>query len=879
MFPVYYFSLTEFAPDGSLVQVIEEIGTPEEMTAAIQSAQSDSTLIILKRYLTNGMYNDISAFQESIETALSIPADSLTLANIAYKNDAYIFMVDMADPAGSFQEAVDPWGGEEDLDGVQTDTLHMEKDDMDIWAWTSLRLNRKGQSDIFIEIRSVDFYNREIVLQDEIEGQWEVGDRFVVASTDFDWEEAEVFEAVSITGNTIQFEAEVLHTHVAESYHGVDMFAEVGLLTRRVKIHGEMEDECYDEEINNCEKFPFDNYGGHTKAIYGFTSYNVENAEIYHMGQATILGKYPLHFHMCEDTVRDGKQQILHSNSIHNTFARCTTIHGSHNVSVKDNVAYDHIGHCYFLEDGGEKDTLFEHNLGIGSRRGVLIPSDDRPTTFWITSPLTTLIDNVAAGSDNARGVGFWYLFPDKPVGPSEGMFFGNREAKRTPISEFRDNTAHSNGDIGLGLFNRLGESHEIIGCSTYSPRVDPMDSKSNYDPVVFDGYIGYKNKKFNAQLRATALEAYRFKVADSLHGIRLFRNMLGGYQRISDSIIVGESGNIGDGDDIMKIWNNDTEKWQWVRAHRSLPNPSNPYQTISGVNIRAEGPSHLDNIEFYGFERNDYREGAAIQWADDYPFHNGATTSSQGLHFDFAEDEALRMLDMNEKVGKNDAGITMRDLDGTLTGVSGVTMVPETAYYAESDTCTSMEGSNMKYCEEYYAKFFVSPSVSIANATFMSDAATGQLVHNYDTPESRISYTVAPGSDLYVLNWYVTMPKDFRIIMTGLDYHSSVIVGACVPANLTENILSNVIQTETGTPMKVACSLENLQEANDRSLFYDEENNIIYRKFNETRERADGDFGDCAGGLQDGTRGCQYLRIDMGSVLDFVDLNDGDCR
>lgn len=169
------------------------------------------------------------------------------------------------------------------------------------------------------------------------------------------------------------------------------------------------------------------------------------------------------------------------------------TIHGSHNVDIINNVAYDHYGHCFFLEDGGEKGTYYEHNLGLTTRQGELTESDDEPSTFWITSPLTTMRNNAAAGSDNKEGVGIWYLFPDEPVGPSEGLgLFGYREAKYTPIDPFKDNVAHSNGNIGLALFRRLGESHEIIGCSTYSPRVDPKDEKSELSPVVFDGLIGW---------------------------------------------------------------------------------------------------------------------------------------------------------------------------------------------------------------------------------------------------------------------------------------------------------------------------------------------------------------------------------------------------
>ena len=55
------------------------------------------------------------------------------------------------------------------------------------------------------------------------------------------------------------------------------------------------------------------------------------------------------------------------------------------------------------------------------------------------------------------------------------------------------------------------------------------------------------------------------FRLSDSRTGIELNRNMLGGYQRIRDSVIVGESPNIGSGGKI---------KINGVNTHyfRSLP-------------------------------------------------------------------------------------------------------------------------------------------------------------------------------------------------------------------------------------------------------------------------------------------------------------------
>merc|ERR1719414_1132205 len=231
----------------------------------------------------------------------------------------------------------------------------------------------------------------------------------------------------------VSVRGDLYYTHFGEMYRGVDMRAEVGLLTRNVVIRGEMGDHCSDES-EACQALGFDNFGGHTVALEGFARYNIEGAEVTNMGQMSVLGRYPIHFHMCRDsTDADGNRPIVRSNSIHHCFSRCVTVHATHGLDITDNVAHDTYGHCFFLEDGGEKDNLFDGNLGLTTRKGFLTPSDSEPTTFWLTSPLVTMTNNHAAGSDSKHGVGIWYLFPDEPVGPSKNLnppLFGYREAK-----------------------------------------------------------------------------------------------------------------------------------------------------------------------------------------------------------------------------------------------------------------------------------------------------------------------------------------------------------------------------------------------------------------------------------------------------------------
>lgn len=52
-------------------------------------------------------------------------------------------------------------------------------------------------------------------------------------------------------------------THVGEILDGVDMRAEVALLSRNILIHGEMENSCYGK--NWCQYFSYDTFGGHIK--------------------------------------------------------------------------------------------------------------------------------------------------------------------------------------------------------------------------------------------------------------------------------------------------------------------------------------------------------------------------------------------------------------------------------------------------------------------------------------------------------------------------------------------------------------------------------------------------------------------------------------
>ena len=163
---------------------------------------------------------------------------------------------------------------------------------------------------------------------------------------------------------------------------------------------------------------------------------------------------------MCGDV--DGA--LVSKNSIRDSKQRCVVVHGTHNLTVLENVAYESKGHCYITEDGGELDNRFIRNLGASTRAARRIVRSFEtdaasPSTFWCSNPANEWIGNVAAGSESN---GFWFELQEAVRPPtslmplSDGMI-----PRRMPLKRFVDNVAHSNRRTGLRkLLNVLDPVH-----------------------------------------------------------------------------------------------------------------------------------------------------------------------------------------------------------------------------------------------------------------------------------------------------------------------------------------------------------------------------------------------------------------------------------
>lgn len=225
-------------------------------------------------------------------------------------------------------------------------------------------------------------------------------------------------------------------------------------------------------------------HGGHLMIMH---SENVvqtlEGVEISNFGQQGVLGRYPIHFHMCETM----EGSLISRNVVYNSHQRGVVIHASHNLTVSDNVLWDVKGHGYFLEDGVEQFNRFERNLATGIRAVATLvvsdppqeESDKTPSCFWMSNTMNYFEGNVAAGSSN---YGFWIEPSQGAVrGPSKAMpKYAGLDRKYLNLLHFKNNDAHSIGHSGM---------------ATYPSRYFPVEE------AVIENLRSYKNKQFGLLL------------------------------------------------------------------------------------------------------------------------------------------------------------------------------------------------------------------------------------------------------------------------------------------------------------------------------------------------------------------------------------------
>jgi cell migration-inducing and hyaluronan-binding protein len=506
---------------------------------------------------------------------------------------------------------------------------------------------------------------------------WRVGDEIVLASTDFDPRQAERRTISAINGNKITLDKKLEYMHFGKITFDVDERGEVGLLTRNIKVQA-------------SEDAAESHFGGHIMAMPSSHMY-VEGVELNRMGQHMTLARYPIHWHL----VGDAKGQYIKNAAIHDTYNRCVTVHGTNDLRVENNVTYNTVGHCFFLEDGIEHGNEFVRNLAIqikchptkpcvpinlaangeisGNRQAIrqssfsgkdtLLPSDNTVTAYWITNPDNSFIDNVAAGSDET---GFWFSLPMHP----QGQFAGTEISKtiwprRTPLRAFRGNVSHSNFD-GFMIDRHINEDNTFGTASIpLLPLADPNDLESKVLESHFENLTSYKNRNGGLWGRGDMYVYSNAKFADNAIGMTQAAGDIGSLPfsaRLVDSLVVGETENIGN-----------PRTPEEIAYGRSLPKPSIPDFPIRGYEY-YDYRDDVVNTTFVNFRDNKVRKTGALSFLLFTSAGLSTGSSISGAKFVNAKPVYFPKYDTrfdNDNRGGNQyRTLSFRDLDGSVTGI-----------------------------------------------------------------------------------------------------------------------------------------------------------------------------------------------------------------
>ncbi len=445
------------------------------------------------------------------------------------------------------------------------------------------------------------------------------GKQIVLASTDYDPDQAQLFDVGSVSNSGshpilaldgTNLDNSLNSDHYALSYTAsnqgtdpdwtIEEIAEVGLLTRNMIIRA----ETWDDPV----WVPGTGSYGHVMLMRDtdgqLPTARVSWVQFLNLGVKGKMMRYPLHFHMTGEQDTLDYPSLVKDCRFTFCFNKFLVLHDTQDMEVSGNVGYDTIGNGFYLEDSGTTGITLSNNLGLGIQPASYFDGEEpvgdedlSPAVFYYTSANNKISDNHAAGSSD---YGFWY-YPD-----NEDEFIVD-----DPNSFFKDNVGHSNAQHGFYQDKNLSEEDELI-----PPRARPW-YESTDTPQLMDCQF-YKNRRYGVWIRSYGrVYLARIKVADNRSGYYFasdgiqnvvdlgsndYRSL--SYITLQESLAIGETNNYGKKNDAL------AHEYQ---AGRSLPQRlpfrdwsdrthNIPWAALSGVDI-YDGLIELYDVKFADFQ------------------------------------------------------------------------------------------------------------------------------------------------------------------------------------------------------------------------------------------------------------------------------------
>ena len=526
--------------------------------------------------------------------------------------------------------------------------------------------------------------------------EWAVGDHIVIAPSGFLPFEAEELTITAVNGRNVSFTPALKYNHwgTVQTYHGrtLDERAEVAILSRNIIIQGP-------------ESSVADGFGAHGMIMAGSAPVHVEGVLFQRMGQPGRAARYSWHWHLAGDRAGD----YIRDCTVRDALQRGYVVHGTDNVLVENNVAYNVTNHAFIpAEDGNEMGNRFIGNIAVLTRKVekgyMAFPHGNHPETmsnqgehrasaFWLRNVHNPLIGNVAAGVE--KGAGFFY--------DTHGRHrdFRDFDLLPQPII-FQDNVAHScwvpgvnnNAGTNVALYSNVGHGFGLFIDNFYLDNDDVA--------YRFDNFLAYKNSMSGIWNEETNVLFTDMILADNTSAF------VTGEGHVENSLVIGQSADtIGGRNRVLRHGHQRAGFYTVSQGGKKRPR----FDGVTFVNM-DEGTTDA------------FRSGAFI-----IDYHLDMRSNyTQNLTFD---NSVAANFETMGAISRKPSGAMLFDRDGSLTGLGEPRMLMHTTSPLWRDDCDLDDRFRAYTCPaDKYLNIDI-PRIKNVRFRFFLDQENGKRVHD----------------------------------------------------------------------------------------------------------------------------------------------------
>ena len=592
---------------------------------------------------------------------------------------------------------------------------------------------------------------------------WKVGDEIFIAPTQRISKEYETHTITAISGGVITLDSKIKYYHFGAStvtkqtsYGLLDMRAEVGLLTRNIKIQGSDEDywggRLYVGEVYNS-----------TYDTYYRGRVDIDAVEFINCGQAnTTLAGVTLE-RLVSDT---NDASVIRKSVLRDSAGYQLRVIGSEGFTFADNIVYKGYKYQAVFEESGS-DIQFLNNLIVGTNdRGLKADKGDMAFDYTVNLFADVQFENslfsgnIIAGCDQTC-----VLMPGSSCS-GDKHFINNvvhsgetgwvMRAKNTQCTAATKLVGYKLEDALVSFFatqniqaSNLVISDSAIGCSL------------NIGKITADTTISITDSYFAGLSLTSYADAYTNKTeCSALSGIMIPVSLIG-----EKSVPPSPS----------------SLPWHKVKSDAIFKSST----TVSSVTFENFKDGLVTGCKGnYAFESNPYASDKSSNVKTSSLVLTNVDTSNT-VFYNNPDDEWIGIDDCGGWFCTGIKNILIRDLDGTLSGGSATSLIPSIPGIYDGNTCTSRSDANTFACgttgwgmlvfdsQDVDALTRILSPINITNSDGYSNGLNNFMDHLWDgfyTSLKRLSRypaAVQTGKD-YIVKFTSTIPNSVKWQLQG---------------------------------------------------------------------------------------------------------------